>query len=367
MNNSNSKRKFINADDELTKFLIIILRQLQNVDQITVSVPARFTVAYQNVTALKGATAVLDCTAEGDKPVSITWFNNGHQLDRKLYSNITLKEEESGNGTFSRLTIWDLQREHTTTFECVASNKYGSDQMEVKLTVQEPPEPPINVHVNNFTSRSVKLSWEEPYNGNSAITSYIIQYKNVSVPWSLDVPHIEVDRLQQVASLSDLMPAHVYHIRVLAVNDIGSSNYSNILTVTTMEEVPEAPPRDVRVKMKDSETLLVSWKKLPEHCRSNWNWNTTTHCPAHSHSNICPFILCVHVPIYVLENPGWNLLINGKNSLDQNNHLDKQCVTYEIDLKKINLLQMYQEQDAQQQSQQRKMNCSAKNVTQTEV
>ncbi|XP_049771876.1 Down syndrome cell adhesion molecule-like protein Dscam2 [Schistocerca cancellata] len=218
--------------------------------------------AHQNVTALKGDTAVLDCTAEGDKPVSITWFSNGHQFDRKLYSHIILKEEESENGTSSKLIVRDLQRKDTTTFECVASNEYGSDRLEVKLIVQEPPEPPINAHVNNFTSRSLKLSWKEPYDGNSAITSYIIQYKNVSVPWSLDVPQIEVDGLQQVASLSDLMPAHVYNIRVLALNDVGASNYSNILTVTTKEEVPEAPPRDVRVKMKDSETLLPPDKHL---------------------------------------------------------------------------------------------------------
>ncbi|XP_049947468.1 Down syndrome cell adhesion molecule-like protein Dscam2 [Schistocerca serialis cubense] len=232
---------------------------------LTVHVPARFSMAHQNVTALKGDTAVLDCTAEGDKPVSITWFSNGHQFDRKLYSHIILKEEESENGTSSKLIVHDLQRKDTTTFECVASNEYGSDRLEVKLIVQEPPEPPINAHVNNFTSRSLKLSWKEPYDGNSAITSYIIQYKNMSVPWSLDVPQIEVDGLQQVASLSDLMPAHVYNIRVLAVNDVGASNYSNILTVTTKEEVPEAPPRDVRVKMKDSETLLVSWKPPDKH------------------------------------------------------------------------------------------------------
>lgn len=69
-----------------------------------------------------------------------------------------------------------------------------------------------------------------------------------------------VDGDQVNAYISDLMPAHVYHIRVLAENSVGTSNASDVVTVTTLEEVPEAPPRDVKAKGKNSETLIVSWK-----------------------------------------------------------------------------------------------------------
>jgi hypothetical protein len=39
---------------------------------------------------------------------------------------------------------------------------------------------PKNIRVNDQQSRSLQLSWTQPYAGNSAITNYIIQYKLVS-------------------------------------------------------------------------------------------------------------------------------------------------------------------------------------------
>jgi hypothetical protein len=42
------------------------------------------------------------------------------------------------------------------------------------------PEMPKNIRVNDQQSRSLQLSWTQPYAGNSAIMNYIIQYKPVS-------------------------------------------------------------------------------------------------------------------------------------------------------------------------------------------
>ncbi|XP_068086733.1 uncharacterized protein [Anabrus simplex] len=51
------------------------------------------------------------------------------------------------------------------------------------------------------------------------------------------------------------------------------------------------------------------------------------------------------------------LLMNGDNTLDQNQRLDKQRTTYEIALKNMDLLWMHRDLTAQEQSQLRKMNC----------
>ncbi|XP_068086557.1 uncharacterized protein [Anabrus simplex] len=51
------------------------------------------------------------------------------------------------------------------------------------------------------------------------------------------------------------------------------------------------------------------------------------------------------------------LLMNGDNTLDQNQRLDKQRTTYEIVLKNMDLLWMHRDLTAQEQSQLRKMNC----------
>ena len=45
------------------------------------------------------------------------------------------------------------------------------------LPFTERPEVPFAIKVLNKSGRSVELSWNEPYNGNSDIFQYIIQYK----------------------------------------------------------------------------------------------------------------------------------------------------------------------------------------------
>ena len=44
----------------------------------------------------------------------------------------------------------------------------------------EVPEAPSNVNIDQSSSRSIRVTWEAPYNGNSPITAYFIEYKNVS-------------------------------------------------------------------------------------------------------------------------------------------------------------------------------------------
>lgn len=51
----------------------------------------------------------------------------------------------------------------------------------------EVPEMPKNIRVNDQQSRSLQISWTQPYAGNSPITSYIIQYKLVSGKYFLGI------------------------------------------------------------------------------------------------------------------------------------------------------------------------------------
>ncbi|XP_049771836.1 Down syndrome cell adhesion molecule-like protein Dscam2 [Schistocerca cancellata] len=224
------------------------------------SVPARFHRPFQNITAIQGSSATLDCTVDGDKPVSINWFQNGHRFDATLHERVTAKEIALPNGVAAKLEFERLQRTDTARFVCSAANKYGSDRSEILLVVQEPPETPVNFHVSNYSSRSVSLAWEPPYDGNSRITHYVVQYKNTSVTWHWNVAQVLVQGDQQNVTVAGLLPAHAYHFRALASNSIGTSNATSELSVTTEEEPPESPPRDVKVRTKSSESLLVTWK-----------------------------------------------------------------------------------------------------------
>lgn len=73
---------------------------------------------------------------------------------------------------------------------------------------------------------------------------------------------------QTVVNLQNLHPAKAYHIRMSAENKLGSSEYSEVVQVTTLEEVPSGPPLNVRAEAKSSTEITVVWE-APD--REHWN------------------------------------------------------------------------------------------------
>ena len=73
--------------------------------------------------------------------------------------------------------LHETYREDSALFTCVATNAFGSDDTSINFFIQEKPETPHGLKVIDKTGRSVKLSWQAPYNGNSNLTRYIIEFK----------------------------------------------------------------------------------------------------------------------------------------------------------------------------------------------
>lgn len=153
---------------------------LSTVINLRVHVPARFSESYRNQSVRRGHPANLECRALGDAPISISWSRNGRRLDTHKLRNMKVKETSTPEGYLSMLSVPEAQREHTGIFTCEVSNDYGRDETQIRLLVQEPPESPSGFNVTNVNSRSVSLSWTEPYSGNSPLLSYLIQYKTSS-------------------------------------------------------------------------------------------------------------------------------------------------------------------------------------------
>lgn len=93
---------------------------------------------------------------------------------------------------------------------------------------------------------------------------------------------------QTVISITGLHPAKAYHIRMAAENKLGSSEFSEIVQITTLEEgtqimvvktinynetinlVPSGPPLNVRGEAKSSSEIFVIWD-APD--KDDWNGN----------------------------------------------------------------------------------------------
>ncbi|XP_025152753.1 Down syndrome cell adhesion molecule-like protein Dscam2 isoform X5 [Harpegnathos saltator] len=255
---------------------------------ISVQAPPQFDIKLRNQTARRGEPAVLQCEAQGEKPIGILWNMNNKRLDTKSDPRYTIREEILSNGVLSDLSIKRTERSDSALFTCVATNAFGSDDTSINMIVQEVPEVPYGLKVLDKSGRSVQLSWAAPYDGNSPIKRYVIEYKISKGSWETDIDRVLVPGSQQnVAGVFNLRPATTYHLRIVAENEIGTSDPSDTVTIITAEEVPSGPPVSVRVEALDQHTLKVIWKAPP---REDWNGEIRGYYVGHRQSSDKPYM-----------------------------------------------------------------------------
>ncbi|XP_066154117.1 cell adhesion molecule Dscam1 isoform X2 [Euwallacea fornicatus] len=237
---------------------------------LRVNAPAHFTQKSKQVQVVKGEQAHLQCAVTGDTPMMINWKVGGQHISKDGDGRYSIREQSLADGMVSELGIERTIRQDTGIFICSASNAYGSDDMNIQLIVQEIPEAPRNVRVVDQQSRSIGITWTYPYAGNSPITNYIVQYKPGAEVWPNQPSKVTAPGAQTSATISNLRPAQVYHLRVLAENRLGLSEPSQTVQVNTLEEVPSGAPVDIRAEAKTSTELVVTWEPP---VRETWNGN----------------------------------------------------------------------------------------------
>lgn len=193
---------------------------------------------FRNQTSRRGDPAVLQCEAKGEKPIGILWNINNKRLEPKGDNRYTIREEILVNGVLSDLSIKRTERSDSAIFTCVATNAFGSDDTNINMIVQEVPEVPYGLKVLDKSGKTVQLSWVSPYDGNSPIKKYIIEYKPSKGSWDKNCERVLIPGDQTEAGIFTLRPATTYHIRIVAENDIGSSDPSDTVTIITAEEIP---------------------------------------------------------------------------------------------------------------------------------
>ncbi|KAI4460599.1 basigin related [Holotrichia oblita] len=240
---------------------------LSAVVMISVQAPPQFQVKLRNQTSRRGDPAVLQCEAQGERPIGILWNMNNKRLDAQDKSRYTLREQILPTGVLSDLSINRTERIDSALFTCLATNAFGSDDTSINLIVQEVPEVPYGLKVLDKSGRSVQLSWVAPYDGNSPIVRYQIEYKPSKASWDV-MERALVPGPQTEIEVANLKPATTYHIRIVAENDLGTSEPSDTVTIITAEEAPSGVPTNIRVEANDQHSLKVFWQ-APD--RSQWN------------------------------------------------------------------------------------------------
>lgn len=206
---------------------------------LKVNVPAHFDVRTKQVSIAKGKQVHLQCNILGDTPMEVKWKIQASQqyIDESSDARYSIRQQLLDDGMVSELGISHTYRQDSGYYLCIASNTYGKDELMIQLVVQEVPESPKNLRINSQLSRSIQISWNIPFSGNSPIDKYVMQYKLISDNWQ-DADKIVIAGTEIQATIVNLKPAKAYHVRSSAENKFGSSEFSEIIQVTTLEEAP---------------------------------------------------------------------------------------------------------------------------------
>ena len=170
----------------------------------------------------------------------------------------------STDGTISKLTAAGMLSTLAVfedTIVRIASDSNGNlftsfDEGKVaKSVLGKTPTAPRSLSSPQQSSSTISLSWTAPEsNGGSAITEYQVEQSAAGVSsWDL-----VAKTSSTVLQVTNLEPQSGYRFRVLAINGLGQSPYSNELSVsTTIGSLSN--PRNLEISQVSSSSLILSW------------------------------------------------------------------------------------------------------------
>ena len=112
------------------------------------------------------------------------------------------------------------------------------------MTLATPPNTPVRPFIESRTMTSIRFVWHAPDGNGSAVTNYILHVQQTGKEFRLPRSQLHWD-------LDHLLPGKKYFVRVLAMNAIGSSEFSdwNVDSYEQAQTLTDKPerPRNPRV------------------------------------------------------------------------------------------------------------------------
>ncbi|XP_046867554.1 protein sidekick, partial [Drosophila willistoni] len=229
-----------------------------------------------DTTVLLGLTATLQCKVSSDPsvPYNIDWYREGQSAPISNSQRIGVQAD-------GQLEIQAVRASDVGSYACVVTSPGGNETRSARLSVIELPFPPSNVKVERLPEpqqRSINVSWTPGFDGNSPISKFIIQRREVSelekfvgpVPdpllnWITELSNVSAD--QRSIVLENLKAATVYQFRVSAVNRVGEGSPSEPSNVVELpQEAPSGPPVGFVGSARSMSEIITQWQPpLEEH------------------------------------------------------------------------------------------------------
>nr|XP_033812204.1 tyrosine-protein kinase receptor UFO isoform X2 [Geotrypetes seraphini] len=194
------------------------------------------------------------CTAQGPpEPVRVVWLQDGMPLNSLMDP---LAEAPS------TLTVNGLNK--TSTFSCEAHNAKGVTSSRT-ATVKVFPRRPRNVQLVSRSDTALEISWDPGFSGVYPIYVCTVQAALREANPGTMMPHRLVYN-QNLAvppyshMISGLAPFTSYEVRVACGSNMGTSHWTDWVTIMTLEGVPNASPENITAFWNGS-LAIIQWNE----------------------------------------------------------------------------------------------------------
>lgn len=162
----------------------------------------------------------------------------------------------------SFFSIDNAQRKHTGSYNIVATNASGKDEVTIKVTVISKPSPPEGpLHISNICSTGACLRWSPPKDdGGSPVTHYLIELQDCETPGLWVKAGIAAN---EKFDLTGLTNGKQYKARVRCVNAEGVSEPLDGLRSFVAKNEFDPPSKPGKPIIKDFDKNYADLKWLP--------------------------------------------------------------------------------------------------------
>lgn len=184
-------------------------------------------------------------------------------IDRERSVNVS--EPES-----LHITISNLRPEETYSFRVVAYNENGPGPSSAPLTLTTQPDLQVPGPVENFQGEAIspstiQASWDPPTQANGPLLGYRLLWTETP---SGKEQSVEVNG--QSYTMEGLNKFTEYTVRVMALNRYGPGVATETLRITTLSDVPSAPPQNISLEVVLSRSIKVSWQAPPPNTQNGF-------------------------------------------------------------------------------------------------
>ncbi|XP_073811656.1 projectin protein bent isoform X33 [Musca autumnalis] len=213
-----------------------------------------------------GSVRDIECRAGEDFCIHVPYVAFPKPTAQWHVNDVFLNDD--GKHCFQNLTddaasfiVKNASRNDTGQYRLQLRNPSGFDACTVNVRVLDRPQPPSNLHAEEFAGDALTLYWQPPKDdGGSQITNYIVEKKEKSSSnWSKVSSYCTVPFIR----VRNLCVGKEYDFRVIAENKYGKSDAavtSEPIRAKYPFDVPSAPGNPTFVDSTE-DTITVSWLK----------------------------------------------------------------------------------------------------------